>query len=604
MLIPKVHMRPALALTSAQIKMENVKVVLFVALIVGLILWAFWGQQVQQNVYDQNMLTSLETDYFGAEIVLSQFGNGSSDIIVGRIYPNSPADRAGLKVGDQIIGIDGRIISNLDTAVNIINSHQKGSVLKVTVQRQGWHKDIYVHISPPPPRNHLLKVKNLSFSQKVLVSIVFLKLAILMFFLVYNNILNRTAIVLFFAASTVILGTFFRIYSPMDAFFSIKFNTISLLLGMGLVSVILDQTGFFDSVAYKIYRFAGHSRLKIFTLFCLMTYIFSLLVNNLTTIIVMVPMTLSLAAIVGFDPRPLIIGEIIASNLGGASTMVGDFPNMLISSEALIGFNQFIIFMMPICMILFSILLFYLNFKFDDFDQGLITTKKPVKITKPKIAPKDRRAARRAVFILCHMVFLFTISQKISLNPSAIALFGGLSLFLFSGLNKGRIISRIGFNDLLFFVGLFIVVGSLEASGILEYVSMGIKALSFGKPWLLCLTLMWSAAFLTAFLSAGPTTALFFPIVLGLGILPPHHMIWWSLSLGVLAGSSATIVGATAGPVATTLVEQFSSKYSLQLTGGNTIPTGQFARIGIPIMFIFLVVSSIYIIGLSLVFYS
>ena len=604
MLIRTQNMRPAPALTSAQIKMENFKVVLFVALIVGLILWAFWGKQVQQRVYDQNILVSPETDYFGAEIIMSPFGNGSSYIVIDRIYPDSPADRAGLKVGDQIKGLDGRIISSLETAVHMINSHKKGSVLKVTVQRQGRIKDIYVHMSSPPPQNNVLKVRNLSFTQKVLVCIVFLKLTTLMFYLIYNNILNRTAIVLFFAVSAVMLGTFFRTYSPVDAFFAIKFNTISLLLGMGLVSVVLDQTGFFDKVAYKIYRFAGHSRLKIFILFCLITYIFSLLVNNLTTIIVIVPMTLSLASIVGFDPRPLIIGEIIASNLGGASTMVGDFPNMLISSEALIDFNQFIIFMMPICMILFSILLLYFKFKFTDFDQDFLITTKQVKISKPKIALKDQRAARRAIFILCHMVFLFTISKKISLNPSAIALFGGLSLFLFSGLNKGKIVSQIGFNDILFFIGLFVVVGSLEASGMLQYVSEGIKVLSFGKPWLLCLTLMWSAAFLTAFLSAGPTTALFFPIVVGLGILPPHHMIWWSLSLGVLAGSSATIVGATAGPVAATLVEQFSSKYGIKLAGGNTIPQRQFVRIGVPIMFIFLTVSSIYIIGLSLMFYK
>ena len=146
------------------------------------------------------------------------------------------------------------------------------------------------------------------------------------------------------------------------------------------------------------------------------------------------------------------------------------------------------------------------------------------------------------------------------------------------------------------------MVGSLEACGFLQYISSGISMLSFGKPWLLCLVLMWVAAFLTAFLSAGPATAFFFPIVLGIGITPPHHIIWWALSLGVLAGSSATIVGATAGPVATTLVENFSSRYNLDTKDGSTITYQQFAKIGVPVMFIILAVSSIYVMSLCMIF--
>jgi len=282
--------------------------------------------------------------------------------------------------------------------------------------------------------------------------------------------------------------------------------------------------------------------------------------------------------------------------------MVGDFPNMLISSETGIGFNQFIIFMMPICLILFGILLIYLRLKIGDFAVSGRGKAIRNQIRCPKLTYTERNAVKRAVIVLCHVIFLFMISGKMSLNPSAIALLGGMSLFLLSGIDRSAVVSRVGFNDILFFIGLFIVVGGLEASGLLQYISEVITLFSFGKTWLQCLVLMWSAAFLTAFLNAGPTTALFFPIVLGFSLSPPHHIIWWALSLGVLAGSSATICGATAGPVAATLVEKFIPQYRRSLSSENTITYGQFAKMGVPVMLLFLSVSSVYITYLCLYF--
>jgi len=207
----------------------------------------------------------------------------------------------------------------------------------------------------------------------------------------------------------------------------------------------------------------------------------------------------------------------------------------------------------------------------------------------------SRRAQRRGLFVLGHVVFLFIISGMISLNPSAVALLGGTSLFLFSGIDRGKIIRGLGFNDIFFFTGLFVVVGGLEASGLLNYISKALEISSLGQPWLLCLVLMWAAAFLTAFLNAGPTAALFFPVVMGCALAPDHHIIWWALSLGIMAGSSATVFGATAGPVSVTLLEKFSRENQMDLPGGNTISFRKFAGTGVPLMFIFLSVSSVYV---------
>lgn len=599
--------RPNVAAASVRLEGFDLKVALFLGLMCFLLFWSFWGKDLEKRIYGPTSLQLHGPGNLGVEIIVWQTGGSAPALLVGHVEPSSPAWRAGLRPGDQIVGLDGRLVSSLETARHIIGSKGSGATLKVTVIRNGRNKVINVRMNDSLLDNQILKnmaskKHALSLPGQVLAILIFLKLTVLMFFLIYKNIVNRALIVLLFATALLFLGIFLRIYSPVDAFFAIKFDTISLLLGIGIISVVLDEAGFFDYVAYKISTFAGENRLKILILFCLITYCFSLVVNNLSAILVIVPMTLKLSAILRFDPRPFIIGEIISSNLGGASTMVGDFPNMLISSETGIGFNEFIIFMMPICLILLGVLLIFLKLKIGVF--AVDDQKKAIQggIRPHRFTYRDRRALRRVAFVLCHVIFLFIISQKISLNPSAIALFGGLSLFLFSGIDRRTLVSRAGFNDILFFIGLFMMVGGLEASGLLLYISKGITTLSFGKPWLLCLILMWSAALLTAFLNAGPTTALFFPIVLGFGLMPPQHIIWWALSLGVLAGSSATIFGATAGPVSATLVENYSSQYGLSLSGGNTLTFGQFARIGVPVMLLFLSVSSVYIAYLCLYF--
>jgi len=572
-----------------------------------LIIWSFFGKYFEFQ-YGYKTSSIIDNSKLGIELSISHVNANTDTIYINNVIAGSAASLAGLNDGDRIIGINGVIITSIDKAVHLLTNHNNEQI-KMTINRNGQNFDIYIKSSTSQIIDRSLKSQYLPFSKKIIVCLIFLKITIIMFILIYNNILNRVFIVLFFAGVSIFFGFIFQIYTPIDAFFAIKFNTIALLLGMGIISIILDQAGVFDYIAFKMYGMGNTSKYKITILCCIITYLFSLLVNNLTTILVIVPMTLNLAMIANFDPKPVIIGEIISSNLGGASTMVGDFPNMLISSEAQISFNEFIFNLMPVCLILFCALLLYLKriidnmpetydlYNKNDLSKNLDNYKSKKRISFTK---KERNAVIKALFVLFHVIFLFIISKKISINPSSIALIGGLSLFLFSGINKKAILDRIGFNDILFFIGLFIVVGGIEASGLVHYITSSITSLSFGNPWLLCLIIMWSSAFITSLLSAGPTTALFLPIVLGAGIAASNNIIWWSLSLGVLAGSSSSIIGATAGPVAISLLENFSSLYGFKLNNSNTITYKEFSKTGIPIMFIFLLISSVYILWLCL----
>jgi Na+/H+ antiporter NhaD/arsenite permease-like protein len=164
------------------------------------------------------------------------------------------------------------------------------------------------------------------------------------------------------------------------------------------------------------------------------------------------------------------------------------------------------------------------------------------------------------------------------------------------------LIGKSGFGDILFFVGLFVLVGCAEASGLLDIIATWMVGVSGGSLLGLALILMWGAAVVTTFLNAGPTTALFVPIVMGLGVSEPHGLLWWALSLGVCAGSSATVTGATAGPVALTKVDEFVKEAKGRAGSAPVVGLSfvSYAKVGVPLMFVFLLVSSAYIWGLSL----
>jgi Na+/H+ antiporter NhaD/arsenite permease-like protein len=215
----------------------------------------------------------------------------------------------------------------------------------------------------------------------------------------------------------------------------------------------------------------------------------------------------------------------------------------------------------------------------------------------------------------------FLLSDILNWSPAVIAIAGGIIALAFGGCEPFSLLRKVSIRDRLFFSGLFVLVGAAEASGALGYISEVIVHLSFGNTLILCLLLMWAGGFVTCFLNAGPTTALFLPIVLSFKIAAPHSLYWWSLSLGVCAGSSGTLVGATAGSVTATMIDRFIKEQNESTAGsarnvqiGSTealrdpsnsadkdsqsltkLTFKEYASLGFPIMLIFLLISSIYV---------
>jgi len=344
---------------------------------------------------------------------------------------------------------------------------------------------------------------------------------------------------------------------------------------------------------------------KIICALCFMTYFSSLFVNNLTTILVVIPITLYLSKGLKINPVPIAIAEIIASNIGGASTMIGDFPNMLIASSTNLMFVDFIIYMFPICFILLLCLLKYMK------NSGLCHVNREgnavldstfFKTLEEEVSNMDINwfSVKRVLFALVGLIIAFNILPFLGIRPATIALFGGFLILAIEKQYTKNVLKRVSFSNIMFFIALFIIVGATFHSGLLQIISDGITNMAMGNRTIYLLLLMWTAAIVTAFLNAGPATAFFVPVAMHSYFIACGSISWWALSLGVLAGSSATITGATAGIVTQTLFEENADS-------GTNIETSQkltftnYCKKGIPIALMFLVVSSIYIVFLCAV---
>jgi len=565
--------------------------------------------------------------------------------VINHIQNNSPVEHAGLKRGDVIMDIDGKKITNKSSFDKIALGLCQTNKTKLRVLRKGrlktltldWSKPIYVPSGSS------------SMGEIVLVVLIFS----VMYYFVYKNVFDRVVLFVLGAIVVAITGHHLGFYEQdqMASALLGKLDVLLFIVGMQLVTGVLDEAGALEYLAQKITLATSGNSWRIMWLFCLVTYACSLVVNNLTTIMLMAPMILSLSKYLDCNPKPFLISMIVASNLGGASTMVGDFPNMLIGTETGLPFYQFTSYMLPVCLLELFVLLVYLRiarpsiFKtaaplhtltadgypnFEPLDEdfpeladssdgagdndSLLYT---IKQSLPR-AIKNRDALKRGLIILATVIAGFLLSDIMNWSPAIIALVGGIIALAFGGCEPFTLLQKVSIRDILFFSGLFVLVGAAEASGALGYISGAIVSLSFGNTLILCLLLMWAGAFVTCFLNAGPTAALFLPIVLSFKSAAPHSLYWWSLSLGVCAGSSGTLVGATAGSVTATMIDRFIKERNESAVGpveaeeavGNSsnfydsdkdgqgltkLTFKEYASLGLPIMLIFLLISSIYI---------
>jgi Na+/H+ antiporter NhaD/arsenite permease-like protein len=433
------------------------------------------------------------------------------------------------------------------------------------------------------------------------------------YFLIFNNILGRMISFPIGAILVLVLGYKFEFYNIMQALGAINFNLLMFIIGMNFIIAVLQESGFFENIAGRLAIKSNGNKLGLFVLFCLLAYVLAAFLDNIAVILVLVPLTLRLAKGLRFDPKPFIIGVIISSNLGGASTMIGDIPNLLITLSTKLRFMDFIIYEAPCCILMLGAMFVFMWMSNKNFftsaidkvgkDEELVELDN-FSWVKPVTNPK---AVTQALTVLAIVTVGIIFAAQLA---GIITLVGGLIVLLIGAIPRRNIIKHAGWGDIAFFTSLFIIVGAFEASGVLYYIAHDVLLQwTDGNILAVAVLILTISALITAFMNAGPTTAMFIPMIIHLGIQAPNNLLWWALSLGVVCGSSASLYGATGGPLASSLISKYWQKNRKQLEEdplsgvySKTLDMREYIITGVPIGAIFLALSIGYIMTLYFVF--
>jgi Na+/H+ antiporter NhaD/arsenite permease-like protein len=330
----------------------------------------------------------------------------------------------------------------------------------------------------------------------------------------------------------------------------------------------------------------------LLVMFCLFTAIISMFIDNVTTVLLIVPITISVFRTLRISPVPFIIAQVLASNVGGTATLIGDPPNILIGSAANIDFSSFIINMGPTIGVSLLVSLFILKFLFRKELSQKPHNFEELLSQDEKVLIKDRSVLKKSLVVLTAVIVLFVIHGNLKIEPSIIALSGAGILMVLAKSRPEQILKSVDWSTLIFFAGLFIIISAAEKAGVIDLMSSTVLHISGGNPWILFFMIIWLSAIASAFIDNIPFAATMIPLIFtiynnesvaavfgNMDISP----LWWALSLGVGLGGNGTMIGSSAGIVATGLAE----------INGHKITFNQFLKAGFPFMIVSVAVGSI-----------
>ena len=409
------------------------------------------------------------------------------------------------------------------------------------------------------------------------------------------DIIHRTAIAVLGAAILIASAIALQVVVPQHSldFVTelIDFNTIGLLLGMMIIVAILGETGVFNWVAIKATELSRGNPWRLMIILCTFTAIVSAFVDNVTVVLLMIPVTLTIFRFLNRSAFPYIIGQVMSSNIGGAATLIGDPPNIIIGSAANIDFNSFIIGMGPTVVITFVSSLFVLRFLFASELKAGFDVKSIEKFQEENLI-RDKNLLKKSLAILATVIFFFAIQGIIGIEVSLIAFAGAAMLLVITRINVEKVLHEVDWSTLLFFAGLFIVIGIFAKAGGIEILSSTVIGITGGNPWTTFLSIIWLSAISSGFVDNIPFTVTMTPLIQTLGNNPEivsgfgHHAInplWWALALGADFGGNLTLIGSSAAVVAAGI----SAKYGFRLT------FNQWFKVGVPFTIITLIIGMI-----------
>ncbi|WP_165055191.1 MULTISPECIES: SLC13 family permease [unclassified Adlercreutzia] len=372
----------------------------------------------------------------------------------------------------------------------------------------------------------------------------------------------------------------------------LDFNTLGVLFGMMLFVSVVKLSGIFEYLAIKCAHIAKGDPWKIMMLFVILTAVLSAFLDNVTTVLLIGPMTLTLCRLLKVDPVPFFITEIMASNIGGTATLIGDPPNIMIGSAAGFDFADFIIYDAPAVVIILAVIIVLFYFL---YGRKMSAARKKnsgdvvfdVMGLNPSDYIENRRLLRISVVMIVLVVAGFMFHGALGWESSIIALGAAGLILLISGESIEKALLNVEWTTLAFFAGLFIIVGAMTETGVIEMLAQALIDVTGGDVFLTMLVLVFASAIVSSFLDNIPFVATMIPILLtmessGMDVMP----LWWAVSLGACLGGNGSLIGASANVV----LSDISKK------NGYEITFVQFLKVGFPLMLVTVVIAAVYLV--------
>ncbi|CAN5161602.1 ArsB/NhaD family transporter [soil metagenome] len=366
---------------------------------------------------------------------------------------------------------------------------------------------------------------------------------------------------------------------------AVDFNTIGLLAGMMILVYLTQQSGIYDYIAIRAGQISKGDPFRVVLALAGTTAVLSAFLDNLTTILLIVPITFLLADALDIDPIPLIVIEVIASNIGGTATLIGDPPNIIIAGATDLSFNQFIVNLAPIVVVAFVVIIGGLYLYYRKQIDIAEKNRELVMELDAKASIHDWDELRRTVPVLLGTIIFFFAHQALHIEPATVALTGAAVGLLVTTIDLEQALSKIEWPTLFFFVALFVMVGALEETGAIGEVASGVKELTGGNRSAELLGIVWISGIGSGIVDNIPFTTAMIPVVSELQTDGSDDAYWWALSLGACFGGNATLIAAAANVAAAGLTER----------AGRPIGFIAFLRVGVPVTLITLIIASAYV---------
>ncbi|AJD32107.1 ArsB/NhaD family transporter [Clostridium sporogenes] len=406
---------------------------------------------------------------------------------------------------------------------------------------------------------------------------------IIVYALIISEKVNRVVASLSGAAIMLIL----KLITQEKAFLKIDFNTIGLLVGMMIIVNITKRTGVFEYIAIKAAKFSKGNPIKILILFSIITAILSGLLDNVTTVLLIVPVTLVITKTLEIDPIPFLMCEIFASNIGGTATLIGDPPNLMIGSAAGLSFLDFVKNLAPVIVIILLVTLLGIKQLYKNSMKTSEEDKKKIMALDESKAIRDMSLMKKSLTVLALTLVGFLLHGSLGFESATIAIAGSAILLAISKVEPDEILQETEWGTIFFFIGLFIMTGVLEDVGIMEVLAQKTLSVTKGHLVMTGIFVLWISAFASAFIDNIPFVATMIPLIKAMGTMGGMDVapLWWALSLGACLGGNGTMIGASANLVVIGIAEKSGYKISFK----------DYFKLGFPVMIVSIIICTAYL---------